>query len=319
MLYNNTKHRSRLARIALLLSAVFLSMSLSAVSPAWAAPKVVVSLLPIHSLVAGVMSGVGAPDLIVQGGASPHSYALKPSEAGQLQRADIVFWIGEDLETFLAKPLRALAPNAIRITLSEVPEMRLLAAREGGAWRVGTNEDHHTHAEHDLHLWLDPTNAATIVRSAVTSLSELDPANAKTYSANGEILHRRLRQLETRVRGHLVAVKDRPYVVFHDAYQYFERAFGTNAVGAISVSPGRSPGARRLTRIRQKVATSGATCVFTEPQFEPALVATVIEGAAARAGVLDPLGVELAPGPDAYFALMDNMARSLRACLARPS
>ena len=295
---------------------VLLSVSSTVAVPVWAAPKVVVSLLPIHSLVAGVMKGVGVPDLIVKGGASPHNYALKPSEARQLERAEIVFWVGMDLETFLAKPLHALARTANLVTLSEVSAMRLLAAREGGEWHADGDEHSHDDAELDLHLWLDPANAATIIRAAVKSLSDLDPGNAATYRSNGEIVLGRLRQLEHRTRASLAPVKDRPYVVFHDAYQYFERFFGTTAVGAISVSPGRTPGARRLARIRKKIAAVGAACVFTEPQFMPALVATVIEDTAARVGVLDPLGVDLAPGPDAYFAMMDNMARSLHRCLA---
>ena len=268
------------------------------------------------------MAGVETPTLLLGGGASPHTYALRPSDARTLQNANLIFWVGEGLESFLVRPLRALAENAQVIKLSQSAGMVVLEARTSGAWRVrgdGSGADAHAHAERDPHLWLDPRNAAVIVRIAVTVLSEVDTAHAATYRANGERMQRRLRQVEARVRALLAPVRDRPYVVFHDAYQYFERYFGTNAVASISVSPGRALGARRLARLRRTIAGLGPACVFAEPQFKPALVATLLEGTAARAGILDPLGVGLAPGPDAYFVLLENLASSLHRCLTDAS
>ncbi len=371
----------------------------------WAAeaPKVVTSIAPVHSLVAGVMEGVGEPDLLVRGGGSPHSYSLRPSEAQALQQADLVFWIGDDMEVFLRKPLEALAGNAEVVELAEAPGIRLLNNREGGAWEghdhhgeEGHDEhahddhghddhahdehahdehaeakhdhgehahddhghddhahddhahdkhghddqahddhahddhahDEHDHAEHaheghahgekNLHIWLDPHNAKRIVEAAVAELSKQDPAHAARYKSNGEAVLAQLDALDAELASTMESVRDLPFIVFHDAYHYFEDRYGLNAAGSITVSPDRAPGAKRLSEIREKVANAGAVCVFSEPQFEPALVDTVVQGTAARTGVLDPLGAEIEPGPDAYETLLRNLANDLQDCL-RPS
>lgn len=280
-----------------------------------AAPEVVASIKPIHSLIAGVMEGVREPDLIVAGGASPHLYALKPLDARRLERADIVFWIGPIFEGFLEKPLAALAGKAEIVELDRAPGVALLPAREGGAWE----EDEHHHAasalEQDGHLFLDPDNAKAIVRIAAARLAALDRANAARYAANASALERRLDALDAALRQRLGAVGGVRFVVFHDAYQYFERRYGLAAIGSITVTPESQPGARRLQAIRDKIRTLGARCVFREPQFEPRLVDVVISGTAARTGVLDPEGALLARGPELYFNLMNGLADGLMRCL----
>ncbi|MDA0261060.1 MAG: zinc ABC transporter substrate-binding protein, partial [Proteobacteria bacterium] len=296
-----------------------------------AEPHVVASVLPVHSLIAGVMQGVGTPTLLLKGGASPHTYALKPSDARGLQNADAIFWVGEALETFLAKALHSLPHHAKIVTLADVPAMQMLDARHGGVWADdgqperpvaaadGDGHHHSAHPDHttrDLHIWLDPANAATIVHVAVAALSQIDAANAATYRANGRVVLQRLEHLEKRIRDRLAGVHKRPYLVFHDAYQYFEARFATNAVGTIAVSPDRPPGAKRLAELRRRLDALDAACVFAEPQFRPAIVAIVARGTGARTAVLDPLGIGLTPGPDAYFQLLDGIAQSLRNCLA---
>lgn len=341
----------------------------AAVRPLAAAPpEVVVTINPVHSLVAAVMEGVAEPTLLVRGAASPHSYSLRPSDAKALNRAQLVFWVGEGLETFLIEPLAALSGEAKVVEVAALPGIGLLETREGGAWEAhahgeghhGHDHDHdhdhaasrdqhghdehghdehghdeHGHAEHghhehgheahahaegkDLHLWLDPGNAKVIVEAAVQSLSEADPANAGRYRANGKAALARLDSLDEELKAALAPVKDAPFVVFHDAYQYFEAHYGLTAVGSISVSEGRAPGAKRLREVREKIAETGARCVFAEPQFQPALVATVVEGTAARTGVLDPVGADLAEGPEAYAELLRGLAGALNKCLAPQS
>lgn len=319
----------------------------AAPSGAVAAPKVAVGVQPIHSLVAGVMQGVAEPALIVKGGASPHFYSLRPSDAQALDSAQIVFWVGPTMESFLAKPMESLAGDAVIVELLAADTILRFETREGGVW--SEHEDHGGHddgGDHDAfggtdasgdredragatgetaggrgetepHIWLDPENARRIVRIAVQTLSEADPENAALYVENGKGLETRLDALEAEIAATLIPVADRPYIVFHDGYRYFEERFGTRAIGSIAVSDGRKPGARRLEEIRAKIVALDARCVFAEPQFEPALVRTVIEGTGARAGVLDPLGADLAPGPDAYFDLMRNLGQALRDCLER--
>ena len=318
------------------------------------APDVVVSIKPIHSLVAAIMQGVGEPDLIVEGAASPHTYSLKPSNAAALQDADIVFWVGHGLEAFLEKPLEALGGNATVVELEDAPGIEKLQFREGGPFEAHSHEgeeghDHaeegHSHEENghdhakegeeghdhaaeaghegeehgafDMHLWLNPDNARAIAAEAARVLSEKDPGNAEAYKANLATLNERLAALDKEIRETIAPVKEKPFIVFHDAYQYFEHHYGVHASGSITVSPETLPGAERLTQIRDKVKTLGATCVFAEPQFEPKLVNVVIEGTAAKSGTLDPEAATLEPGPDLYFALMKSIATSLRDCLGQ--
>jgi len=300
---------------------------------AGAEPQVVVSIKPIHSLVAGVMQGVGAPALLLSGASSPHDYSLRPSDARRLDGAGVVFWVGEGLEGFLVKPLDALAGDARIVALSEADGVALLPTREGGMWEAEAHAEHageheheagahaeqhepeHQHGEHDMHLWLDPHNADAMVGAIVTALAAVDPGNAARYAANGRALRERLATLDGELRGRLAPVADRPFVVFHDAYQYFGQRYGLNEVGSITVDPQRRPGAQRLAEIRARLQELDTACVFAEPQFEPALVDTVIEGTNARKGVLDPLGASLEAGPDQYFQLLDGLAGALVACL----
>lgn len=330
----------------------------AATGQARADASVVTSIKPIHSLAAAVMAGVGEPFLIVKSAGSPHSYTMRPSEARALQEADVVFWVGRDLEAFLAKPIAALGDDARVVSLADAEGVRLLEARAGGSWDAHDHDEHeqdddHHHDEHaddvhhdehadddhhgehdehgadhadegaahgkDMHLWLDPDNARAMVRAMAAALSAADPTNAERYRANAEATIKRVDALDSELDAQLAPVRGQPYVVFHDAYQYFERHYRLNAVGSITVAPGRNPGARRLYEIRDKIVTLGARCVFAEPQFEPALVATVTEGTAARPGVLDPLGAELPESPDAYFTMMRNLAGSLADCLAPDS
>jgi len=305
--------------------------------------KVVATIQPLHSLVSGVMEGVGEPDLLVQGGGSPHAYTLRPSQAAALQRADVVFWIGEDMETFLTKPLQALPQHAEVVALDKAPGMTLLPYREGGMWErhahsgesdevheaghvhdhdeTHDDEDHEAHhekhgsGEDDMHIWLDPANAKAMVARIVAGLSNVDPGNAARYQTNGAQLTEQLTELDAELGRELKPFQNRPYIVFHDAYQYFDNRYGLTPVGSITVSPDRKPSAKRLFDIRKKIRATGAACVFSEPQFEPAVVQTVIEGIDVRTGTLDPLGSDLRPGADAYFILMRDLSKSLSGCL----
>jgi len=370
------------------------SVTLASVTAVQADVNVVTSIKPVHSLVAAVMQGVGTPDLIVQGAGSPHTYALKPSQAKQLQEADLVFWMSHDLEAFLEKPIEGIATKATSVLLTESHGLTKLTFREGGAFdshghdehddhkdhddhseekhddhgqddhaeekqddhghddhaedkhddhghddHAGDKHDDHGHDDHDdhaeekhddhddhddhghegfdPHVWLDPLNAKAMVHEIEEALSEADPDNAAAYAANAESVMGRLDNLVAEIDAELQPVKGRRYVVFHDAYQYFETRFGVSAVGSITVSPEILPGAERVSELQEKVRSLDATCVFSEPQFEPKLVATVTENTNAGTGVLDPLGAAIDDGPDLYFTLIRNMARALKECLSR--
>lgn len=296
-------------------------------------PKVVATIKPIHSLVAAVMGDLGSPTLIVKGAASPHTYSLKPSEAGAIEAADIVFWTGHGMEVFLEDSLSTLAPTATLVELSEAPGIELLPVREGGMFEAHDDgdEDHAAHAEAghddhaghdhagemDMHVFLDPANAKAMVAQIATTLAAADPDNAATYEANAQHATADLDQLIADITAKLAPIKDQPFVVFHDAYQYFERRFGLNIAGSITVSPENMPGADRISDVREKLKTLSTACVFAEPQFDLRIVDVLVEGTSVGKGVLDPEGANLSEGPGLYGELLNAMADSLVGCLTR--
>ena len=302
--------------------------------------KVVASIKPVHSLVASVMQGVSEPSLLVKGAGSPHTYSLKPSQAKELQAADIVFWMSHDLEAFLENSIESIAKNAKAVSLMDSHGLIKLNFREGGAFDAhdhghddhgddkhddhghDKHDDHghdkhddHGHDEVDPHVWLDPKNAKSLVHEIEEHLAEIDPSNAAKYEANAKAVMKKLDVLTKEIEADLKPIRERGYVVFHDAYQYFEKRFGVSAVGSITVSPEVLPGAERVSELRDKVKSLNASCVFSEPQFEPKLVKTITENTDAGTGVLDPLGANIQGGPELYFTLIRNMAKSLKDCL----
>ncbi|TWB34073.1 zinc ABC transporter substrate-binding protein [Nitrospirillum pindoramense] len=291
------------------------------------APQVVASVKPVHSLAAALMQGVGpggdTPKLLVDGTASPHSFSLKPSDAAALSRADIVFWMGPTLEPFLVKPLANLARGAHIVTLIEAPGLRPLALRSAGAWADGDDHGHVVAAaaggaadtQIDGHAWLDPANAKAMARAMADALIQQDPADAARYRDNLAKLLRDLDALDQEVGAILAPVSGKPFVVFHDAFHYLEARYRLDGVGAITLNPEVRPGAARLSQLRARIQSSGATCVFAEPQFDTALIATLVDGTKAKRGVLDPEGALLAPGPDLYATLMRANAHALAGCL----
>ena len=319
-----------------------------------AAPDVVVSIKPIHSLVAAIMKGVAEPKLIVDGAASPHTFTMKPSNARTLEAADMVFWVGHGMEAFLEKPLEALASKATVVTLEDAPGLEKLPFREGGAFEAHDHGDHdhghdhadgddhkhgegekhadhdedgdsheghahegHDHGAFDTHLWLDPMNAKAFAAEIEKQLVQADAEHAAIYQKNAAELMTQIDAMDAEIKETLSPVKDKPFIVFHDAYQYFEHHYGVKVAGSITVSPETMPGAERVKQIHEKVTQLGATCVFAEPQFEPKLVKVVTEGTPAKSATLDPEAATLTAGPDLYFQLMRGLSTSMKTCLTQ--
>jgi len=381
-----------LKKIPLILSILSLFTFLS---PANAELKVVASIKPIHSLASYLMDGVGKPDLIVDGYSSPHGFALKPSHAKMLQEADIVFWVGEDLENFLEKPLKTIAKKAEKIELLEIKGLEILKFRERNifdehddhghkedghddhAKKEDDHDDHghddehkkddhddhghddehkkdehddhghddehkkdehddhghddehkkdehddhghdehghegHAHGEFDPHIWLDPMNAKVILKEMAEHMIENDGKNASAYKSNLKKALKDIDKLTKDVKSDLN--KDFKSIVFHDAYQYFEKRFGVNVLGAFTVNTDVLPGAEQLAEIREVIEHDKVTCVFSEPQFNPDIINAVAKDTNISTGVLDPLGATLNPGKDLYFDLIKNMSKSFKGC-----
>ncbi|MDA9753239.1 zinc ABC transporter substrate-binding protein [Candidatus Pelagibacter sp.] len=321
-------------------------------SSANAETKVVASIKPIHSLASYLMDGVGKPSLIVDGYASPHGFALKPSHAKMLQEADIIFWVGEDLENFLEKPLGSIAKKSEKIELLEIKGLTKLKFRERNIFdghddhghkeddhdKHAKKEDHddhdhdkeghkeddhddhddehghegHAHGEFDPHIWLDPMNAKVILKEMAEHMIENDPKNASVYKSNLKKAAKDIDKLIKNVNSDLN--KDFKSIVFHDAYQYFEKRFGVNILGAFTVNTDVLPGAEQLSEIREIIEHDKVSCIFSEPQFNPDIINAVAKDMNIQTGILDPLGATLSPGKDLYFDLIKNMSKSFKGC-----
>ncbi|MBO4521031.1 MAG: zinc ABC transporter substrate-binding protein [Alphaproteobacteria bacterium] len=269
-----------------------------------AAPVVVVSTAPIHSVVASVMDRIGTPELLLPPAVSVHDFYLKPSDMHRLAHADVVFWGGEELETALIKALQATGKESQSVSVLKDPRLTLLPAR--GA-------DHHD--EKDGHFWLMPENMIAVAEIAAEKLSALDPENALLYRKNAERLKERIISLKNEGKKELKAYARAPYVVFHDAYQYFEKSFGLSPLGALFVDPHHAAGASRISETREKIKKAGTVCLFSEPQFSDKRIKIAAEGLPVIFGRLDPLGSTFEPGKNFYFELMENLFRSFAECL----
>ena len=286
--------------------------------------KVLVSIKPFHSLVSGIMEGVSEPLLLINGNNSPHSYALRPSSAENLQQADLVFWGGDILEGFLTKPLQSLASRAKLVSLQETAGLRLLPLRSGLGWQKHETDSTNDHSAEDdsastsgtdPHIWLDPYNAKIISSKIVEILTEMDPQNAQSYRRNGEKYGLRLELLDRKLKAEMTKVAETPYMVFHDAYQYFEKRYQLNVVGSMTLHIGFGSSVRRLTAVRKTIQKEKIRCIFSEPQFSPKLLQTVIAGTNVKQGTLDPLGAGLESGAELYFTLLNNLSHNLSSCL----
>ena len=289
-------------------------------------PQVAVDIAPVHSLVARVMDGVGMPDLIIQPGASPHEYSLRPSEAAALQNSDLVFWIGPDLTPWLTDTIETLAKDASVTSLLDLDGTVQLDFRESALFEVHDHDDHddhdgtaahdkHDHGDHDPHAWLSPKNAMTWLNVIAGQLSAADPDNAGTYFANAAAGRTEIELLIGEVTATLDRVRGTRFIVFHDAYQYFEMDFNFQASGAISLGDASDPSPARITEIRDRVMQQGIDCVLAEPQFNPKLIATVLDGTDAKTGIVDPLGSDLEPGSSLYPELIRNLSTALASCM----
>ncbi len=323
------------------------------------APNVATDLAAVQSLIAQVAGDQAEIGFFMRPDASPHGYAMRPSEAQLLQDADIVIWMGPALSPGMTDSIATLAPNAVSLSLLDVPGSVKHARRERAVF-VDSHDDHdhdddhghdhadddhkhdddpdhdhahddhghgddnghadddhaHDHGDTDPHAWLDPQNAKVWLGVIAETLAAANPDAADLYRANAAQARARIDSLQTDIAAQLAPVQGRNFVVFHDAYQYFETRFRLNSVAAISPSDASSPGPRRLSELQQALGEHDVVCVFSEPQFDPGLITTLTEGTSVRSAVIDPLGRDIEPGSAFYAALLTDLADTMAGCLS---
>ena len=313
--------------------------------------KVVTTIKPLHSLISNVMDGVGEPSLIIEGSTSPHSFVLKPSHAKMIEQADIIFWIGEDIETFMEKPLESIAKNAKKISFMELTSIEKLKFREENIFDHDDHDDHghgekkdhddhghgedkdhddhghgekkdhddhgdghegHHHGEFDAHIWLDPANAKEMLHEIAHELADLDPSNASKYESNADQAIKSIDKMIKEIDGNIN--KDAKFIVFHDAYQYFEKRFGVMTAGALTLNTDVLPGAKQISEIQEVIAERDIKCIFSEPQFNPKIIETIAKDTGIKTGVLDPLGSIFDANKMQYFKLINDLGNKLKDC-----
>jgi len=306
--------------------------------------RIVTTIKPVHALASQVLDGIATPKLLIKGAASPHVYALKPSDAEAVHHAQLFVRIAAWVEPFTEKIISALPASVHVLTLMEADGLELLSLRGSGAFETHDHGDahhdddsnHEEHSDHghadehdhekdhdkakdssanDPHIWLDPENAADMVRALVAELQRIAPQYKVQLAKNGDAAIARLAKLKNDLKTKIDPIKSARFIVFHDAFQYFENRFGLQAAGAITLHPEAPPSGKRLKEIRQKIKQASAQCVFSEPQFNAKRITTVVEGTNAKTGVLDPIGFNAPQGPDAYDFMMHHLADSFVACL----
>ena len=313
--------------------------------------KVVTTIKPLHSLISNVMDGVGEPSLIIEGSTSPHSFVLKPSHAKMIEQADIIFWIGEDIETFMEKPLESIAKNAKKISFMELTSIEKLKFREENIFDHDDHDDHghgekkdhddhghgedkdhddhghgekkdhddhghghegHHHGEFDAHIWLDPANAKEMLHEIAHELADLDPNNASKYESNADQAIMSIDKMIKEIDGNIN--KDAKFIVFHDAYQYFEKRFGVMTAGALTLNTDVLPGAKQISEIQEVIEERDIKCIFSEPQFNPKIIETIAKDTGIKTGVLDPLGSIFDANKMQYFKLINDLGNKLKDC-----
>jgi len=280
--------------------------------------KVVATIKPIHSLVAGVMDGLGSPSLIVDGSNSPHNFSLKPSHAKMIEDAEIIFWVGEDLETFMIKSLESIANNATKVSFMDLDNITKLKFKEENILEVeGYDDDHDDHDDHadgefDAHIWLDPKNAIEIVNEIAKTLSLKDPNNKNVYYSNAEKLNHSLNELIKKIN--LSINKDARFIVFHDAYQYFEKRFDVSSAGALILNEEALPSAKKVSEIHKIIKKQNINCIISEPQFNPNIIKSIAQDSSILTGSFDPLGSNFDTNKNLYFEMILSLSNSLKDC-----
>ncbi|MGE8485065.1 MAG: zinc ABC transporter substrate-binding protein [Pseudomonas sp.] len=286
------------------------------IGSAQAEVKVLTSIKPLQLIAAAVQEGVAIPEVLLPPGASPHNYALRPSDVRKVQSVDLVYWIGPDMEGFLPRVLKGRTLPSVAV--QELPGLKLRRFAEDSHSHAEEADEHdhdHRPGSLDAHLWLSPVNARVIASKMATDLSAVDPANAARYQSNLQAFDERLDALDVRLKARLAGIAGKPYFVFHEAFDYFEDAYGLKHTGVFSVAAEVQPGAQHVSAMRTRLQEVGKTCVFSEPPLRPRLAETLVAGLPVKLAELDALGGYTPATAQGYEQVLEKLGNDLAGCL----
>lgn len=286
------------------------------IGPAQAEVKVLTSIKPLQLIAAAVQDGVAVPEVLLPPGASPHNYALRPSDVRKVQSVDLLYWIGPDMEGFLPRVLNGRKLPSVAV--QDLPGLKLRHFAEDNHSHAEETDDHdhdHRPGSLDAHLWLSPVNARVIADKMAADLSAADPANAQRYQSNAKAFDERLDVLDQRLKKRLAGVEGKPYFVFHEAFDYFEDAYGLKHAGVFAVAAEVQPGAQHVAAMRTRLQEVGKTCVFSEPPLRPRLAETLVDGLPVKLAELDALGGYTPATAQGYEQVLEKLGNDLAGCL----
>ncbi|MFJ2340683.1 zinc ABC transporter substrate-binding protein [Pseudomonas protegens] len=295
---------------------VAFTFSLFAIGSAQAEVRVLTSIKPLQLIAAAVQDGVAVPEVLLPPGASPHNYALRPSDVRKVQSVDLLYWIGPDMEGFLPRVLKGRSLPSVAV--QDLPGMKLRHFAEDSHSHAEDADEHdhdHRPGTLDAHLWLSPVNARVIATRMVADLSAADPANAARYQNNLKAFSERLDALDARLKARLAGIAGKPYFVFHEAFDYFEDAYGLKHAGVFSVAAEVQPGAQHVAAMRARLQQVGKTCVFSEPPLRPRLAETLVAGLPVKLAELDALGGYTPATAQGYEQVLEKLGNDLAGCL----
>ncbi|MBS7557036.1 zinc ABC transporter substrate-binding protein [Pseudomonas protegens] len=295
---------------------VAFTFSLFAIGSAQAEVRVLTSIKPLQLIAAAVQDGVAVPEVLLPPGASPHNYALRPSDVRKVQSVDLLYWIGPDMEGFLPRVLKGRSLPSVAV--QDLPGMKLRHFAEDSHSHAEEADEHdhdHRPGSLDAHLWLSPINARVIATRIAADLSAADPANAARYQSNLKAFNERLDALDTRLKARLAGIAGKPYFVFHEAFDYFEDAYGLKHAGVFSVAAEVQPGAQHVAAMRARLQQVGKTCVFSEPPLRPRLAETLVAGLPVKLAELDALGGYTPATAQGYEQVLEKLGNDLAGCL----
>jgi len=286
------------------------------IGPAQAEVKVLTSIKPLQLIAAAVQNGVAVPEVLLPPGASPHNYALRPSDVRKVQSVDLLYWIGPDMEGFLPRVLNGRKLPSVAV--QDLPGLKLRHFAQDNHSHAEETDDHdhdHRPGSLDAHLWLSPVNARVIADKMAADLSAADPANAPRYQSNAKAFDERLDALDQRLKKRLAGVEGKPYFVFHEAFDYFEDAYGLKHAGVFAVAAEVQPGAQHVAAMRTRLQEVGKTCVFSEPPLRPRLAETLVAGLPVKLAELDALGGYTPATAQGYEQVLEKLGNDLAGCL----